>query len=140
MDVIDFSRIDGLYSPYHRRVSEVINDMFPTVRLIRLEMGHPYFNPDMPFALVDEPLGVPSYIIRTLHESEIDHRLFAELLRNNLKDPNSEISKIQLLEMAEAAMDAKRKEEWREERKDVLKSAMRSHKSSWSHEGKTIRK
>lgn len=140
MDVIDFSRIDGLYSPYHRRVSEVINDMFPTVRLIRLEMGHPYFNPDMPFALVDEPLGVPSYIIRTLHESEIDHRLFAELLRNNLKDPNSEISKIQLLEMAEAAIDAKREQDWREERKDVLKSAMRSHKSSWSHEGKTIRK
>lgn len=140
MDVIDFSRIDGLYSPYHRRVSEVINDMFPTVRLIRLEMGHPYFNPDMPFALIDEPLGVPSYIIRTLHESEIDHRLFAELLRNNLKDPNSEISKIQLLEMAEAAIDAKREQDWREERKDVLKSAMRSHKSSWSHEGKTIRK
>lgn len=140
MDVIDFSRIDGLYSPYHRRVSEVINDMFPTVRLIRLEMGHPYFNAEMPYALVDEPLGVPSYIIRTLHESEIDHRLFAELLRNNLKDPNSEISKIQLLEMAEAAMDAKREQEWREERKDVLKSAMRSHKNSWSHEGKTIRK
>lgn len=140
MDVIDFSRIDGLYSPYQRRVSEVIKDVFPTVRLIRLEMGHPNFNPDRPFALIDEPLGVPSYVIRTLHESEIDHRLLAELLRNNMNDPNSEISKLRLLEMAEAAMDAKREQEWREERKDVLKSAMKSHKNTWSHNGKTIRK
>lgn len=140
MDIIDFSRIDGLYSPYQRRVSEVIRDVFPTVRLLRLEFGHPDFNPDRPFALVDEPLGAPSYVIRTLHESEIDHRLLAELLRNNIHDPNSEISKLQLLEMAEAAMEAKREQEWREERKDILKSAMKSHKSTWTHDGKTLRK
>jgi hypothetical protein len=42
--------------------------------------------------------------------------------------------------MAEAAINAKREEDWRAEKKDILKSAMSSHKSTWSHDGKTLRK
>jgi hypothetical protein len=140
MEVINFARIDGLYSDHQRRVAAVISDVFPTVRLLRMEPGHPAFDPERPFALVDEPnLGTP-YHIRNLHESEIDSRILAWLLENNTHDPNSKVNKIQLLEMAEAALNAKREEEWRAERKDILKSAMKSHKNSWSHDGKTLRK
>lgn len=140
MDVINFARIDGLYSEHQRRVAAVIRDIFPSVRLIRMEPGHPSFDPERPFALVDEPPMTTPYHIRNLAESEIDARLVAWLVENNMHDPNSKVNKLHLLEMAEATLAAKREEEWRAERKDILKSAMKSHKSSWSHDGKTIRK
>lgn len=139
MDYINFAQIDGLYNDHQRRVAAVIKDIFPTVRLLRMESGHPAFDPDRPFALVDEPDMAPPYHIRNLHESEIDHRLVAWLVENNLRDPNSAVSKIQLLEMSHALMQAKREDEWRAEKKDVMKSAMAS-KGTWTHDGKTLRK
>lgn len=139
MNYINFAQIDGLYNDHQRRVAAVIKDVFPTVRLLRMESGHPSFDPDRPFALVDEPDMAPPYHIRNLHESEIDHRLVAWLVENNLRDPDSAVSKIQLLEMSHALMEAKREEEWRAEKKDVLKSAMAS-KGTWTHDGKTLRK
>ena len=140
MEYINFARIDGLYTEHQRRIAAVISDIFPTVRLIRMEPGHPSFDPERPFALVDEPNMSTPYHIRNLYESEIDARLVAWLLDNNTHDPNSKVNKLHLLEMAEAAINAKKEEEWRAERKDVLKSAMKSHKSTWSHDGKTLRK
>jgi hypothetical protein len=73
-------------------------------------------------------------------ESEIDHRLVARLAENNMHDPNSTVSRLQLLEMANQLLNAKKEEEWAAERRDILKSAMKSHKSTWSHDGKTLRK
>lgn len=140
MNFINFAQIDGLYNDQQRRVAAVIKDVFPTVRLIRMESGHPQFNPEMPFALIDEPALQPPYLITNLHEAEIDHRLLARLLENNMHDPNSKVNKIQLLEMAYAALEAKREEEWRAEKKDIMKSALKSHKSTWTHDGKTLRK
>jgi hypothetical protein len=139
MDYINFAQIDGLYNDHQRRVAAVIKDIFPTVRLLRMEPGHPAFDPDRPFALVDEPNMAPSYHIRNLHESEIDHRLVAWLAENNMRDPNSAVSRIQLLEMSHALLEAKREEEWRGEKKDILKSAMAS-KGTWTHSGQTLRK
>jgi hypothetical protein len=139
MNYINFAQIDGLYNDHQRRVAAVIKDIFPTVRLLRMESGHPAFDPDRPFALIDEPDMAPPYHIRNLHESEIDHRLVAWLAENNMRDPNSAVSRIQLLEMSHALMEAKREEEWRGEKKDILKSAMASN-GTWKHDGKTLRK
>lgn len=139
-EYISFNRIDGLYTEQQRRVAEVIKDIFPTVRLVRMEPGHPAFDPERPYALIDEPLNLPAYHIRNVHEFEIDHRLVADLIRNNMHDPDSEVSKIHLLEMASALMNAKREEEILAEKKDILASAMKSHKSTWTHDGKTLRK
>jgi hypothetical protein len=138
--MINFARIDGLYTEEQRRVARVISDLFPTVRLIRMEPGHPAFDPKMPFALVDEPNLAPPYHIRNLAESEIDARLVAWLARNNTHDPNSEVNKLQLLEMSNALLRAKEEQEYLEERKDLMKSAMSSKKHTWTHNGKTIRK
>lgn len=140
--MIDFSRIDGLYSDAHRRVSQVIQDLYPNVRLIRLEPGIPEFDPKRPFALVDEPSapGVPSYIIRTLAESEIDHRLVAWLVDNDMRNADSAVNRLQLLEMAHAALEAKREEEWRAEKKDMMKSIMASNKNEYRHNGQIIRR
>jgi hypothetical protein len=139
-ELIDFSKIDGVYSDNQRRINEVIQQLFPTVRVIRLPESHSSFTSEKPFALVDEPNLTPQYIIRCLYESEIDHRLIAELVKNNLHDPNSEVNKLQLLEMAEQLLEAKKEQEYFEERKDIMRSAMASNKSSWTHNGKTIRK
>lgn len=138
--MINFAQIDGLYTEQQRRVNAVIQDIFPNVRLIRMPADHPYFNPEMPFALIDEPPMGNSYLITNLHEAEIDHRLVARLLESNAHDPNSKVNKLHLLEMAHAALEAKREEEWRAEKKDVLKSALKSNKNTWTHDGQTLRK
>jgi hypothetical protein len=140
MDVINFARIDGLYTDYQRRVAEVIKDVYPTVRLIRMEPGHPSFDPQRPFALIDEPNMLAPYHIRNLAESEIDHRLVAWLIDNDMRKAGSQVNKLQLLEMAHAALEAKREEEWRAEKKDMMKSILKSNKNEYRHNGQTLRR
>lgn len=140
MGYIEFDKIDGLYSGEHRRVAEVISDLFPTVRLIRVDSLHPAYNPEMPFALVDEPHLLPPYVIRYMRESEVDARLVAWLVDNNMHDKDSKVNKLRVLEMAEAAMKAKRELEWMEEKKDMMKSVMSSNKNEYRHNGKVLRK
>lgn len=140
MGYIEFDKVDGLYTDYQRRVAAVIKDIFPTVRLIRLDALHPSFTPERPFALIDEPHMLPSYVIRTLPESEIDHRLVAWLVDNNTADPNSKVNRLHILEMAEQAVNAKRELEWMEERRDVMKSIMKSKKHEYKHDGKVLKR
>jgi hypothetical protein len=140
MSYIEFDKIDGLYSGDHRRVAEVIGDLFPTVRLIRVDALHPAYNPEMPFALVDEPHMLPPYVIRYMRESEVDQRLVAWLVENNMHDPNSKVNRLKILEMAEAAMKAKRELEWMGEKKDIMKSIMKSKKHEYRHDGKVLTK
>jgi hypothetical protein len=138
MSYIEFDKIDGLYSTDHRRVAEVISDLFPTVRLIRVDSLHPAYNPEMPFALVDEPHMLPPYVIRYMRESEVDQRLVAWLVENNMHDANSKVNRLKILEMAEAAMKAKRELEWMGEKKDMMKSIMKSKKHEYRHNGKVL--
>jgi hypothetical protein len=138
--MINFARIDGLYTEEQRRVARIISDIFPTVRLIRMEPGHPAFDPQKPYALIDEPNLAPPYHIKNLAESEIDARLIASLAENNTHDPNSKVNRLQLLEMANSLLRAKEEQEYLEERKDIMKSAMATKKHAWTHDGKTIRK
>lgn len=140
MGYIEFDKIDGLYSDYQRRVAAVIKDIFPTVRLIRLDPLHPSFNEKEPYALIDEPHMLPSYVIRTVPESEVDHRLVAWLVDNNTADPNSKANRLHILEMAHRAVEAKREVEWMEERRDVMKSIMKSKKNEYRHDGKVLKK
>jgi hypothetical protein len=138
MSYIEFDKIDGLYSTDHRRVAEVISDLFPTVRLIKVDSLHPSYDPERPFALVDEPHLLPPYVIRYMKESEVDQRLVAWLVENNMRDPNSKVNRLQILEMAEAAMKAKRELEWMGEKKDMMKSIMKSKKHEYRHDGKVL--
>jgi hypothetical protein len=140
MSYIEFDKIDGLYSTDHRRVAEIISDLFPTVRLIRVDSLHPAYNPEQPFALIDEPHLLPPYVIRYIRESEVDARLVAWLVDNNMHDKDSQVNKLKILEMAEAAMKAKRELEWMEEKKDMMKSVMSSRKNEYRHDGKVLRK
>jgi hypothetical protein len=140
MAYIEFNKIDGLYTDSQRRVAAVIKDIFPTVRLIKLDSLHPAFTPERPYALIDEPHMLPPYLIRTLPESEIDHRLVAWLVDNNTADPNSKVNKLDILEMAYRAVEAKREVEWQEERRDVMKSIMSSKKHQYKHDGKVLKR
>ena len=138
--MINFAQLDGLYTDQQRRLNEVIRDVFPSVRLVRVPTAHPYFTPEMQFALIDAPPMGNSYLITNVHEAELDHRLLARLMESNMHDPNSQVNKLQLLEMAHAALEAKREEEWRAEKKDILQSALKSNKNTWTQDGQTLRK
>ena len=83
---------------------------------------------------------LPPYVIRYMRESEVDQRLVAWLVENNMHDANSKVNRLQILEMAEAAMKAKRELEWMEEKKDMMKSVVSSRKNEYRHNGKVLRK
>lgn len=138
--MIEFDKIDGLYTDFQRRIAAVIKDIFPTVRLLRLDPLHPSFTPERPYALVDEPHMLPAYVIRTLAESEIDERLIAFLVENNMADPNAKVNRLAILEHAQRAVQAKAEVEWMEERKDIMKSIMKSKKHEYRHNGKVLKK
>lgn len=142
--MIEFDKIDGLYSEAHRRIAEVIRDIYPNVRLLRLDPLHPDFNPERPYALVDEPRligrALPSYTIRTLKESEIDARLIAQLVEDDMHRSGSQVNRLGILEMAQKAVEAKREIEWMEERRDVMRSIMKSKKHEYRHDGKVLKK
>ena len=138
--MIQFDKIDGLYTDFQRRIAAVIKDIFPTVRLLRLDSLHPSFTPERPYALVDEPHLLPAYVIKTLRESEIDERLIAFLVENNMADPNSKVNRLDILAQAQKAVQAKAEVEWLEERKDVMKAIMKSKKHEYRHNGKVLRK
>jgi hypothetical protein len=138
--MIEFDKIDGLYTDFQRRIASVIRDIFPTVRLIRLDSLHPSFTPERPYALIDEPHLLPSYVIRTLKESEIDERLIAFLVENNLADSNSKVNRLDILAHAQKAVQAKAEVEWMEERKDIMKSIMKSKKHEYRHDGKVLKR
>jgi hypothetical protein len=121
-------------------VAQVIRDVYPTIRLLKLEYGHANFNPEKPYALVDEPGLAQPYVIRTLAESEIDHRLVAWLLENDMQNSDSKVNKLHLLEMSEQLMRARAEADWEEEKKDMLKSMLKSNKHEYKHDGKTLRK
>lgn len=140
MEILDFSRIDGLTHEYQRRVAKVIKDMYPTVRLLKLVPGHPSFNPEKPYALVDEPELLPPYVIKTLHESQIDARLIAELAMGDNQNPDSIANKWEILAQAEQALQMKAELEYYEERKDLLKSMVKSKKHEYKHDGQILRK
>lgn len=140
MELLDFSRIDGLTHEYQRRVAKVIKDMYPTVRLLKLVPGHPSFNPEKPYALVDEPELLPPYVIRTLHESQIDARLVAELAMGDNQNPDATANKWEILAQAEKALQMKAELEYYEERKDLLKSMVKSNKHEYKHDGQILRK
>jgi hypothetical protein len=139
MEILDFSRIDGLTHEYQRRVAKVIKDMYPTVRLLKLVPGHPDFNPEKPYALVDEPELLPPYVIKTLHESQIDARLVAELAMGDSLN-NDQIDKWDVLAKAQEALDMKAELEYYDERKDLLKSMVKSNKHEYKHDGQILRK
>lgn len=138
--MIEFDKIDGLYTDFQRRIASVIKDIFPTVRLLRLDPLHPNFSPERPYALVDEPHLLPAYVIRNLAESEIDERLIAFLVENNMADPNAKVNRLGILEQAQKAVQAKAEVEWLEERKDIMKSMMKSKKHEYRHNGKVLKK
>lgn len=135
-----FDRLNGLRTDHQRRVAEVIRDVYPTVVLKLLDPQHPSFNAEKPYALEDQPELLPPYIIRTLAESEIDHRLLAWLMNNDLANKNSQVNKLELLEMSEALMRAKAELDWEEERKDMMRSMLKSNKHEYRHGGKVLRK
>lgn len=139
-DYLRLDRINGLHTDHLRRVAEVIREVYPTVVLKKLEPGHPSFNPERPFALEEQPNLTQPYIIRTMAESEVDHRLLAWLLANDMANKDSAANKLELLEMSEALLRAKAELDWEEERKDMMKSMLKSNKHEYRHGGKTLRK
>lgn len=139
-EYIMFNRIDGLHTDHQRRIAQVIRDYDPQLRLMLLEGTHPNYQPEKPFAVVCEPPLMTPYVVFNAAESEIDHRLLARIIEGDLAKSGSTANRLELLEMAEKVTKAKAEADWEEERKDLLRSMLKSGKHEYRHGGKTLRK
>lgn len=139
-EYMTFDRIDGLYNDHQRRIAQILRDYDPTLRLLRLDSTHPSFSHERPFAVVCEPPITTPYVVFSLAESEIDHRVLARIMEGDLQKSGSTANRLELLEMAEKLTRAKQEADWEEEKKDLLRSMLKSGKHEYRHGGKVLRK
>ncbi|MFM5968607.1 MAG: hypothetical protein ACKOQ8_06185 [Micrococcales bacterium] len=139
-EYIMFNRLDGLHTDHQRRIAQIVRDYDPTLRLMLLEGTHPNYNPEKPFAVVCEPPITTPYVVFNLAESEIDHRVLARIIEGDMTKAGSTVNRLELLEMAERVTRAKAEADYEEEKKDLLRSMLKSGKHSYRHGGKTLRK
>lgn len=125
-------------SELHRRVAEVINDWDPTVFLAYVPPEQRAFNEEFPFALLHQPEGRPSYIIRKLRPEEVNETLITWLWSNDLANTDV-LGTLEAQERAREALRLKEKLERKEEQHALGKAILSSPKSIYKHNGITYK-
>ena len=119
-------------SDLHRRVAEVINDWDPTVFLAYVPPEERAFNEEFPFALLHQPEGRPSYIIRKLRPEEVNESLITWLWSNDLASTDV-FGTLEAQDRAREALRLKEKLERKEELQALGTAILKSPKSIYKH-------
>jgi hypothetical protein len=118
-------------SQEHQRIAEIINDYEPTLNLVwippdKREPG------DSPFAVMHSPLGQPPYIV--FHADECDERIIQRVFAADSKHHDI-LTELEINNRAAEAIKLKREMDEAEEKKDVVKSIVKSPKQKYKHNG-----
>lgn len=139
--MIDFSTLSDLHLPNEvaRQTAREIRERWPALRIVRLEPGHPEYDPRRPFALVDTEPRTLHYVLRVLPESLLNQRLLAELIDQEVRSYGGMTpSRYWALEQAEHAMKQRRRREEAAESNDIIASMMGSKLHTFQyHDGTT---
>ncbi len=137
----DFSTLSDMHLPNEeaRRVAREIREHWPALRLVRLEPGHPDFDPRRPFALVDLEPRTLHQVLRVMPESLLNQRLLAELIDQDVRAYGGTTpSRYWALEMAEKKLRDRKREEEREASNDLVLAIMGSNKHTFQyHDGES---
>jgi hypothetical protein len=116
----------GLDTEAQRHVDRLLRDYDPNLSLRRVPPTFPAFRPDQPFGVYEEGIrGYQSPWVFFLSEAQIDHRVLARIVENDMhRDGNHAKDKMQSLvaaKQAEAASKALYRMEQDEQRTDEMR-------------------
>lgn len=125
---------DGTFiSVEHQQIAEIINDYDPTLALVwippaKREPG------DQPFAVVHSPLGQQPYVV--FYADECDERLLARVFSSD-NARQDVLSVMDRNNQAREILNAKKRMDEAEEKKDIVRSIIKSPKHKYKHNGVT---
>jgi hypothetical protein len=129
----------------HRRFAEILSDFKPTYSLVYIPEADRVSADDhaKPFAILDSPDGVPSYIVRYLTPQEMDtpEKIIAWLFMGDTVRHGAEnvFKRIQAEEDAKKLMEMKNREDELEdmaEFAEFLLEGGNNHLHTFKHDGK----
>lgn len=120
-------------SQKHQQIAEIINDYEPTLALVwippdKREPG------DSPFAVMHSPVGVPPYIV--FHADECDERILERIFAAD-QAHNDVLTQLDIKNAAVEAMRLKQQMDEADEKKEIVKSIVKSPKQKYKHNGVT---
>ena len=128
----------GSLSVKHERIAEIIKDLDETLELAYIPEDQRSAFDAHPFAVIQRPVGAPPYVVMTMPENEVDHRVIAKLIARNtgktdvLGQMDAENAALQLVNYRQM-MDE------HEEKQDFMKSVITSPKHEYRHQGVVYR-
>lgn len=123
---------DGYFvSQKHQQIAEIINDYEPTLNLVwippdKREPG------DSPFAVMHSPLGGQPYIV--FYADECDERLLERVFASD-RAHHDVMTELEIKNAAVEAMRLKQEMDEAEEKKEIIKSIIKSPKQKYKHDG-----
>lgn len=137
----DFSTLSDMHLPNElaRQTAREIRERWPALRIIRLEPGHPEFDPRRPFALVDTEPRTLNYVLRVLPETMLNQRLLAELIDQEVRAYGGTTpTRYWAQEQAAEAMKQRQRAEERGETNELVMSMISSPLHTFQyHDGRT---
>lgn len=119
-------------------LSEIIQDFNPYLQLVWVPPEHRKGDDDIPpFAVMDTTPGKKPYIVFTLKENELDHRVLQRLFEADLAE-HDVLGRLEAAERARDLVTLKTKMEAAEERKDFIESVVGSGIHYYRHNGRII--
>lgn len=102
------------------RIAEIIQDFDPDLRLEWIPPEDRTVFDGKPFRIVHDPGHVPQYVVISLSEDEVDHRVLASLFRSRMDDRNLNAE----LEAHDAALKAIKLREQLDQQEEEKKFAV----------------
>ena len=122
-------------SQSHMRIAEIIQDYEPTLRLVWIPIDQrSEEDRGREFAVIHSPLGKPEYTVFHCSADEVDHRLLARLFQGDTAKGNV-LGWLDAIDEAKAIIKAKQEAELAEERREIVRSIIKSPKSVYKHNG-----
>lgn len=114
-----------------RDVARILSDYDHELVLKRLPNGHPYLleQPDKPYAVIHQPLGLPEYIIKVFPESMLDERILAQVFEWDTSRFGGKLDKFDALGHAKFILDSRKRADEQEELRE--KMAYTLNKRRW---------
>lgn len=128
-------------SAKHQRIAEIIHDYNPELELAWIPPENRSASDTKPFAVIHNQSDGQRYLVMTLREDEVDHRLLARIFSADMRrhNPKNVISEIEFNERAKRLYEAKKIEDEKQEKLDLAFHILKSKKHSYKHGGRVYR-
>lgn len=120
----------------HQRIAEIIKDYEPYLELAWIPPEKRELDDTQPFAILHREPGKPTYVVRTMAESEMNESIIAWLFMNDQQRGGQDLQgRLEKMEAARKALDMKASIDKMEEAKELARAILTSPLNYYKHNG-----